>query len=437
MSDTEQTLQPIYAEQEMTMQLATANDLLLKAQWPHLVINEQRLILYMLSLIKPSDKDFQTYRITIKELSNILGLKRKDLYREFDRAADGLMSKVINWIEPEHKSGKKFVKVAWCSYAARIPGEGVVEMRFDPSLKPFLLALKGNFTIWGDRRSVIRLKSHYSLRLYQFIKYNQGVATVDKRTSVTVELSWLKEYLAIPEGAYNLFGNFKSKVLKPAQKDIRDKTDVEFEFEQIKKGRKVHALKFTWKKNRRHNQLEIPGLSDKAPTKIEDILHLEFGITPEKKVDELVREYGESHIRTALESARDYIDTLRQRGKKVSSVAGIARKAIEEGWQPRKAGLEIEFEQKLLAQVEAREAEIRRKEEQAAREEAIKLAAMARYESMAGAEKEAFLSDFREYLVATGNRIVVDHYDEDGINPAPVAGLFAVFVRERLGEETG
>ena len=68
---------------ESTIQLATANDLLIKAQWPHLAINEQRLVLYMLSLIKRSDEDFQTYRISIRELANILGLKRKDLYLVF------------------------------------------------------------------------------------------------------------------------------------------------------------------------------------------------------------------------------------------------------------------------------------------------------------------------------------------------------------------
>lgn len=413
---------------EKAIQLVTSNDLLIGAQWPHLTINEQRLVLYMLSLVKPSDKDFRTYRISIRELANILGLKHKDLYKEFDRAAEGLMRKLIKWIDPEYTKGKKYIMVAWCSYAARIPGEGYVEMRFDPALKPFLLALKGNFTIWGDRRSVIRLKSHYALRIYQFIKYNQGLATVDGRKSAIVDLEWFKEYLAIPEGSYSLFGNFKLKVLKPAQKDIREKTDVEFEFRQIKKGRKVYKLEFTWKKNKRHNQLELPGLDENAPTSLKDILIIEFGITPDKKAEALVQQYGESHIRDALEVARDYIERLHSQGKKVGNVAGIARKAIEEGWKNQKSAIEIEHERKLKALIAAKEEAKRREEEEVAREEQKRQKFRDRYESMDKAKKEEILKEFREYLVATGTRYVVDRYDEGGITPGMIESLFTDFL---------
>jgi len=416
---------------EGVIQMATANDLLVKAQWPHLAINEQRLVLYMLSLIKRSDKDFQTYRISIQELANILGLKRKDLYLEFDKATSGLMTKIIKWIDTSTKH-KKYISVSWCSYAARVPGGGYVEMRFDPALKPFLLSLQGSFTIWGDRRSVIRLKSHYSLRLYQFIKYNQGLATVDGRSSARVKLSWLRKYLAISEDKYRLFGHFKSRILLPAQRDIKAKTDIEFDFKQIKKGRRVHELEFFWKKNKDYNQLELPGMSDKAPVRLEDILKLEFGITPKKKVDALIREYGRAHIVEALERAREYIEGLQSQGKKVGNTAGIAVKAIEEGWKQQKPLIEIKHEEKIKALVEAKEAEIAQEKAKIALEEKKSEEAMVHYESMDKSKKEALLSDFRESLIATGNRIVVERFDEKGITPGPVEALFKAFIKDLL-----
>ena len=419
---------------DTAIQIATSNDLLVGAQWPHLALNEQRLVLYMLSMIKRSDKDFQTYRISVRELSNILGLKRKDLYGEFDRAAEGLMQKTINFIDPEYTKSKKEVRVAWCSSASRVRGEGYVEMRFDPALKPFLLALKGNFTIWGDRRSIIRLKSHYSLRIYQFIKYNQGLANVDGRKSATVELAWLREFLAIPEDKYQLFGHFKSRVLVPSQKDIRDKTDVEFDFKQIKKGRKVHEIEFTWKRNKRHNQLELPGLSDSyAQVRMVDILIHEFGISPDKKAEDLVKIHGEEHIIEALEVAREYIETLREKGDKVANIGGIARKAIEEGWKKQEAAIEVEYREKQEAVARAIEEKQRQEEEAEAQHERAGEEALARFDNMDEARQVAFLADFREHLERMNNRVVLDRYDQEGISPGLVTALFKEFTLERLG----
>ncbi len=414
--------------------IATSNDLLIEAQWPQLKINEQRLVLYMLSLIQRGDVDFKPYRISIRELSNIMGGNRNDLYARFDEATEGLLKKVIRWINPEEKSDGRIDKTTWCSSASIIPGKGCVELRFDPTLQPFLLALKGNFTSLGEARAVIRLKNHYSLRIYQFIKYNQGLANVDHRKSAKVALSWFKGYLAISEETYKLFGHFKSKVLIPAQKDIAAKTDVEFDFIQIKKGRKVYELEFTWKKNKRYNQLELPGISDSGgKSSMEDILIMEFGISPEQKAVNMVQEYGNDHIRAALQTAREYINKLRKRGQKVDNVGGIARKAIEEGWKPQKSAIEIEYEvqQKVIAQEKV--VKKQQKDAQKAEKERVGLLTMSLYSSMGEAERTVLLAEFREDLVKTNNRFVLKRYDEVGVTPGMVEGMLAVFIRERLG----
>ena len=234
--------------------IAVSNDLILKAQWPRLAINEQRLVLYMLALIEKQDQDFQTYKISVRELVNILGITNKDIYREFDKATDGLMTKVIKWLEPEYQD---LIKVTWCYYARLAESRGYVELAFAPELKPFLLALKGHFTIY-ELRAVIRLKNHYSLRVYQFLKFNQGMARRDGRTSATVSLDWLKEYLGANTDGYKSFGPFKQKVLTPAQKDIQEKTDLMFEYKPIKEGRRVQLIEFFWQVNPDYDQMELP-----------------------------------------------------------------------------------------------------------------------------------------------------------------------------------
>ena len=46
------------------------------------------------------------------------------------------------------------------------------------------------------------------------------------------------------EKAYSIYNNFKNKVILQAQKELAEKTDISFEFEEIKTGRKVTGIKF-------------------------------------------------------------------------------------------------------------------------------------------------------------------------------------------------
>jgi len=410
--------------------IVTSNDLLLEAQWPQLTINEQRLVVYMLSLIKRDDTDFQTYRISVRELANIMEGSRKDLYQRCDEATEGLMKKVIRWNNPDEKSDGRIDKTTWCSSASVIPGKGCVELRFDPTLKPFLLALKGNFTSWGEARAVIRLKNHYSLRIYQFIKYNQGMSNVDGRKSATVEVDWLRQYLAIPDDTYKLFGHFKSKVLISAQKDIAAKSDIEFDFEHIIKGRKVCELKFTWWKNKRFDQMELPGVSGEGKSTMEDILIYEFGIAPEKMARDLVQEHGSEHIKLALQMAREYIAKLKKRGKTVENVGGVARKAIEEGWKPQSleiAALSVQekpvFEKRQIEKKRAEEEEL---------ENELSNQAFGKYKALSDLDRATLLAGFRDYLLEAGHKIIVERYDEGGLTPGPVESIFKEYVKKRL-----
>ncbi len=46
------------------------------------------------------------------------------------------------------------------------------------------------------------------------------------------------------EDFYPAYGNFKQRVLVPAQKELKKKTDISFEIEEIKEGRQVEKIKF-------------------------------------------------------------------------------------------------------------------------------------------------------------------------------------------------
>jgi len=257
--------------------IAMSNDLILKSQWPRLTINEQRLILYMLALVEKGDDDFKTYKVSVQELGNILGVKHKDLYAQFDQATDGLMGKIIRWIEAPYTQDETLRKVTWCSSAGLTKGQGFVEISFNPHLKPFLLALKGRFTLY-ELRAVIRLQNHYSLRLYQFLKYNEGMARRTHDKSITVSLEWLKEYLDADNPSYARYGSFRQKVLLPSQKDLEKNTDLLFDFTSIKTSRKVTSLEFIWKHNPDYDQQIMPFMKAPLPQEQAPPEHISDGI---------------------------------------------------------------------------------------------------------------------------------------------------------------
>ena len=404
--------------------ITVSNELMNKAQWPRLAIAEQRLVLYMLALVEKGDSDFKTYRISIRELANIIGSKNKNLYREFDRATDGLMTKIIRWMESPYSKQKRLKKVTWCSFAEVAEGEGFVQLSFDPHLKPFLLALKGNFTQY-ELRAVIRLQGHYSLRIYQFLKFNQGMARRDGRQSALVSLDWLKQYLDIPPEQYRLYGHFKSKVLKPAQRDIAAKTDLLFEFEQHKEGRKVAFIEFLWRRNPAYDQTEMTFLRevDREPKEPPDTAAPSPGElsepppAPADAIAERLAELGfddwarirprlsDGNWRTAFADLDFNLEERAARGDALKNPGGWLRRRVkqtgpDQPYQPTKAYQRHRDEEEKKRQRAERRAAIesrrkRHEAQQRERERRLEERIAARLDALSGPERDALREEAR------------------------------------------
>ncbi|WP_338473408.1 replication initiation protein (plasmid) [Niallia sp. XMNu-256] len=192
---------------------------------------EQKIILCLASNIQPTDSDFKTYTLPIKEFTSLLGVKGQHKYSDLKRITKELMQKVF-----EVRIDKKVIQVAWLSYVAYNESEGTIDIRFDPFLRPYLLELKREFTSY-KLENVVQLKSTYAIRIYELLKQ------YEKIQERTFSLSELRRLLGA-EDIYPAYGNFKQRVLMPAQKELENKTDISFDLEEIKKGRKVTKVKF-------------------------------------------------------------------------------------------------------------------------------------------------------------------------------------------------
>ena len=106
-----------------------------------LTLNEQKLINFLISLVKPGDKDLQTYSIKITDFSALTGIDNKHVYREFKKIIDGIDQKGF-WFEND----KILEKINWVITPRYLKDKGTVEVRLHPDVKSYLLELSGNFT---------------------------------------------------------------------------------------------------------------------------------------------------------------------------------------------------------------------------------------------------------------------------------------------------
>lgn len=225
-----------------------------------LSVIEQKVIALLAAQIKDDDVGFQPYSLDIKEFQTLVGNKSMN-YAYIEEVANTLQNRELHIQFTNSQGAVEHLNTRWLSSSRYIEGTGVVELRFDPNLKPFLLQLKNRFTMYR-LENIIQLSSQFSIRLYELLKQYENIG------NRTFTLAEIREFIGIDDTQYRLYADFKRRVILAAQKELKEKSDVFFEFEEVKVGRSVGKLLFhiftqpTPAKN-------ITPVSDKAAKKIE------------------------------------------------------------------------------------------------------------------------------------------------------------------------
>lgn len=219
-----------------------------------LSLEEQKIILTLASMVQPTDEEFKPYNFKINDFMELLGVDTKTKYTEIPKITKELMKKVL-----EIQEGNTLLQVAWLNSARYEKGSGMVTLKFSPDLKPYMLQLKEKFTQY-QLANVLTMKSKYSPRVYEILKCNE----FKKQGYMNIEVEDLRKLLKT-YNMYPRYNDFKRKIIIKSQKELKKKTDISFEFEEIKTGRKVTALKFYIHSNKKISD------SEEAVTKIDTI----------------------------------------------------------------------------------------------------------------------------------------------------------------------
>ena len=265
-----------------------SNDLI-EARY-RLSLDEQRLIFYISSSIHTDDEDFKDYEIRVADFVQVFGLEnRKAIYKAVEESAKSLVSRRIEL----SRNGKR-IYATWLSYAEYVEGSGMIKLRFDKSLKPYLLQLKENvfekrikgFTQY-NLSTVINFKSSYSIRLYELLKMEVWKAekVEKKKFEKTLTIAEYRDLLGIEKKAYPIFSAFRKWTIEPPVQEVSDQTELHiYETEYLKTGRKITSVCF---------HVQIRGETE---TKLrQDNLRID-DIQPEKEKDQSKEELKQKMV---------------------------------------------------------------------------------------------------------------------------------------------
>jgi len=210
-----------------------SNCLIQKSRF-QLSVQEQKIILYLISKIKPGDESFMTTEFSIIEFCRVCGIYDESgkNYRDIKSAIKALVDKSI-WVTLEN--GKETI-LRWIDKPFIDRNAGTMQIKLDDLLKPYLLQLRENFTQF-ELLYTLAMKSQYSIRLYEILR------SYEYKHIIEFNIDELKELLSAT--CYSRYPDFRRNVLEIAMKEIDALSDINVSYEAIKQGRKYVRIQFS------------------------------------------------------------------------------------------------------------------------------------------------------------------------------------------------
>lgn len=212
-------------EDSLGYKVVKDNLLIQKAQ-TNLSKTEQKLLNYLISLVKPDDEDFKTYLIRKSDFAILADIDITHINRGFKKIAEEVKKKYF-WFEDD-KSGK-FVN--WFDLEI-LKQRGYIQISLDPKIKQYLIGLQNNFTEY-ELYNIMALNSKYSITLYELMKSYQYAGKKE------IEVENLRHQVGALKSTYERFGDFRNKILDPSLDEINLKTDLDIDYKCLDANKKI------------------------------------------------------------------------------------------------------------------------------------------------------------------------------------------------------
>ena len=187
------------------------------------------------------------YNLSVRDYAEHCGISLDNARTELQTTVENLRTRYVT----VDYGNKGWLKVNWVSSIKYDRELDAVGVKWNSDIIPFLCNLTAYFTRI-KLKEVLLLRSTYSWKLHEILIMRRG--TQDYKNKVEITVTDLKKLLDVPPGL-QAYKYFKSKILNPAVKELREKKVREFlEFEEVKAGKWVHKLIWSWEEPK--NEIE-------------------------------------------------------------------------------------------------------------------------------------------------------------------------------------
>lgn len=206
-----------------------------------------RILACLVASIRHDDTRFKdAYIVPVKDyLPRDEDDKGGSQYKQVKAACRELIGATVEkeWPDPDNPDGAPIFHTMPFLTSIKYR-KGNVEAKFNPEMSELLLQLRGFFTEYNLFDYLI-LPSAYSQRLFELLKSWAGLP------EVVLSVAELHHLLDTPASFRADFRQFRTRVLEKSHKDITEKTSFRFEWEPVKAGRSVEAIRFLFAPGRK------------------------------------------------------------------------------------------------------------------------------------------------------------------------------------------
>ena len=261
-----------------------------------LSLTEIRFLAIYQAKINARNPDTRLVTFPLKDFCEIMDIKQLNI-TQLKNTADKILTKPVYL--PSEKSKNGFLGVSMFCECEVYEKDGAwwVDIKCSERILPYMFEMKRNYFTY-ELWNALKLKSVNQVRMYEILKQYEKIG------ERIIKLEDLKSMLGISKDNYPLFSNFRREVLEICQKALEQYTDIKYTFEPIRRGRKIHALKFIITKNKNFkDDLRLKEFI--KPEDLEDIKDVE---TVDKAVENLYYRCNEAYTMEQLKIMIDYIE---------------------------------------------------------------------------------------------------------------------------------